>query len=195
MKILVAIPTFENILPDTFRSVYKACHKYENADFEFVKGYDCARARNEIVKKAINNNYDYVLMVDSDVIIPANTLDKMLADPVDICTGVYPRKNTQSKETELFKIGPKDYVDRYTYDELKSDERFKIKGCGFGCILIDVNVLRKLPYPWFKYVIYDGGAFLSEDLYFCSQARNAGYVIWADPDIRCGHAIRGFQYE
>ena len=195
MKILIAVPTFENILPETFRSIYKACHKYENADFDFVKGYDCARARNEIVKKALNGFYDYVLMVDSDIIIPETTLDCLLEDPVDICTGFFPRKNTRTKELELFKLGTQNYTDRFIYDEIQSNERFEIKGCGFGCILINVDVLRTLNYPWFKYVVYDGGEFLSEDLYFCTAARNAGYKIWADPRVRCGHSVRGFQYE
>ena len=195
MKILVAVPTFENILPETFRSIYKACHKYENADFEFVKGYDCARARNEIIKKALDGNYNYVLMVDSDIIIPETALDYLLENPVDICTGFFPRKNTNIKELELFKLGTKDYINRFMYDEIQSNERIEIKGCGFGCILINVNVLKNLKYPWFKYVVYDSGAFLSEDLYFCTEARNAGYKIYADPRVRCGHSIRGFQYE
>ena len=195
MKILVAIPTFENILPDTFRSVYRACHKYANADFDFIKGYDCAKARNEIMKKAIDGNYDYVLMVDSDVVIPENTLDCLLEHPVDICTGLYPRKNTKSHEIEAFKLGTKNYTNRFTFDEIQSVDRFQVKGCGFGCVLINVNILEHMSYPYFKYVIYDNGSVLSEDLYFCSQADRAGFSIWADPRVRCGHSIRGFQYE
>ncbi len=195
MRILVAIPTFENILPDTFRSVYKACHRYENADFDFIKGYDCAKARNEIMRKAIDGNYNYVLMVDSDIVIPENTLDCLLEDPVNICTGLYPRKNTDIREIEAFKLGTKDYIDRFRFDELQSNERFQIKGCGFGCILINTNILKDMNYPYFKYVIYDNGGVLSEDLYFCSQASNLGITIWADPRVRCGHSIRGFQYE
>ena len=193
MKILTAVPTFENILPDTFRSIYRS--RVDGMDFDFVKGYDCARARNEIVKKAIEGNYDYVFMVDSDIIIPDNSLGMLLENNVDICTGLFPRKNTKNKEIEIFKLGTKNFENRFTYDDINGNERFEIKGCGFGCVLIKTDVFKKLNYPWFKYVSYDSGSFLSEDLYFCVQAAKAGYKIWADPRVRCGHSIRGFQYE
>ena len=43
MRILIAVPTFENILPDTFKSIYNL-EKTEDmiVDFDFVRGYDCA---------------------------------------------------------------------------------------------------------------------------------------------------------
>ena len=42
---------------------------------------------------------------------------------------------------------------------------------------------------------YDNGSELSEDLYFCSQAKANGYNIFVDTRVRCGHATRYFQFE
>jgi glycosyltransferase involved in cell wall biosynthesis len=77
-KILIAIPTFENIMPETFKSIYDLDPCGNELSFEFVKGYDCARARNDIVKKALDGGFDYIFMADSDMIIPQDALVRML---------------------------------------------------------------------------------------------------------------------
>jgi hypothetical protein len=134
-------------------------------------------------------------MVDSDILLPAHTLIKMLTDPKEICLGCYPRKNTQKEVFEIFKLGQKDYVNTFNYSEITSTSgKIEVKGGGFGCALIDVNIFQNLTYPYFKYVEYDSGACLSEDNYFCSNAANAGYKIYAETDVICGHSIRGFQW-
>lgn len=55
---------------------------------------------------------------------------------------------------------------------------------GFGGLLIKIEVLRKMDYPWVKYDrsgvdIWTG---ISEDVYFCAKAGELGYKIW----VHCG---------
>ena len=38
MKILIAVPTFENIYPDTFKSIYDLDKAGHDLGFEFVEG-------------------------------------------------------------------------------------------------------------------------------------------------------------
>lgn len=194
MSILIAVPTFETIMPETFKSIYGLRSTKYAPRFDFVKGYDCARARNMIAQEALDEGHEYVLMVDSDMIIPSDALDHLLDPAVDICFGLYPQKNNRQKKVELFKPGGPDFVNRFTFDEL-TNERVQVKGAGFGCALIRTEVFRQLPFPWFKFVTYNDGSILSEDLYFCSEAGKHGYTLWADPRVRCGHAARYFQFE
>lgn len=191
MRILIAIPTFENILPETFKSVYDLDTAGHDTDFEFVKGYDCAKARNMIAK--MSDGYDYVLMVDSDVIVPHDALQNMLSPATDVVFGCCPRKNTTEGKTALYRVG-NDYKHPYYYSEL-TEPRIKLLGGGFACVLIDTKVFTKLKYPYFKYVVYENGDCLSEDLYFSSQARKARFNLEADTRVRCGHLARSFQYE
>lgn len=198
MKILIAVPTFESIYPETFKSIY-GLQKPEDTTvmFDFIKGYDCAVARNTIVDEAIMYGFDYILMVDSDIILPQDTLLKMLDNPTDILLGVYPRKNTYIGQTEIFKLGTKDFVDENNLNisELEAlPSRFKIKGGGLGCALICSEVFLKLPNPWFRYVQYDNGSVLSEDNYFCHTAAKAGFNIEVDTTIRCGHLSHEVRY-
>lgn len=194
MSVLIAVPTFETIAPECFKAIYNV--KGDDLSFDFVKGYDCAKARNEIVKKALSGAFEYVLMVDSDVIIPPDTLEMMFQSPVDVCFGVYPRKNTKTGDTELFKDGTFDFKNRFTYAELEQiqSNRISVKGGGCGCVLIRTDIFNNIPYPWFEFYSYENNTFLSEDLAFCLKAA-ARYRLEADIRVRCGHIGRSIQYD
>ena len=191
MSVLIAVPTYETIAPEVFRAIYRL--KGDDISFDFVKGYDCAKARNDIARKALDGGFDYVLMIDSDVIVPEQALGWMLEKPVDVCFGVYPRKNTEG-ETELFYRGTFSFEKRYTIAELDAIEsdRIPVKGGGFGCALIRTDLFNKIPYPWFQYVSYENNTYLSEDLFFCMMAEE--FKIEADLRVRCGHIARTIQY-
>ena len=64
MKILIAVPTFENIYPDTFKSIYDLDASVYDASFEFVRGYDCATARNRIAQ--LSNEYGFDCLKTDD---------------------------------------------------------------------------------------------------------------------------------
>ena len=54
MKILIAVPTFETIYPDTYKSLWDLDKDGHEALFETVRGYDVATARNHIAQKALD---------------------------------------------------------------------------------------------------------------------------------------------
>lgn len=193
MKILIAVPTFATIEPEVFKAIYKLKSEHELC-FDFVRGYDCAVARNEIGKIAQAGDYDYVLMVDSDTIVPPDAIDLMLDPPADVVLGVCPRKNTKNGKSAIIKMESESYHDNYFYSELP-EGRTRVKGGGFACALVKTSVFTVLDYPWFQYVINEDWSTLSEDYYFCQQAAMYGIEIWMDPRVRCGHLARYFQFE
>lgn len=202
MKILIAVPTFENISPDTFRSIYALdCCDYECC-FDFVRGYDCAAARNNIVKKGKELRADYILMVDNDVVLKEDALRNLLESPKDVCLGFYPRRNaanTYDGNMSVYHIGEFDYTKQYSYIELKDlisrgDYKIKVHGGGMGCAMIRCDVFDRIKYPWFKWVNYSNGQVLSEDLYFCEQCKKNGIPIYTDTRVGCGHVFRHVQW-
>ncbi len=199
MKILIAIPTFENIQPEVFKAIYDLDKGEHDVAFEFVKGYDVAMARSKIAKKAQECGYDYVMMVDSDTVIPKDTLTCFLDPEADIVLGCCPRKNSKTRTSALctLKDNPTGagYHVSLNYDDLQGTERIRLKGGGFACAMIRTDVFNEMQYPYFKYVQYGSGAVLSEDYYFCGQAGLEGFEIWADPRVKCGHLARYYQYE
>ena len=196
MRILIAVPTFETVMPETFKSIWDLDRAGHDVDFMCIKGYDCAKARNEIAKRAQLGFFDYVLMVDSDMVLPKNTLALMTEKPADLLLGCYPKKGTKDGCVELFKDGTNDFEKFWYYRELPENEpRLSVKGGGFGCAFIRTQLFFDMPFPWFKYVTYDNDTVLSEDLYFCDNARKFGFKIEADTRIRCGHCYKDFHYE
>ena len=188
MRILIAVPTFESVRPETFKSIYglrvpEGCI----AMFDFVRGYDCARARNLIAKEALEGGFDAVLMVDSDMVLPSDALALLAEGDCPVVLGTYPRRG-ETAGSEVFLTGMRDFTDanRVRFADMP-DSRFEAKGGGMGCALIRAEALRAVPRPWFLYVEYDGGEVLSEDNYFCDACARAGLRIEADGRVRCGH--------
>mgnify|MGYP002622769248 FL=1 len=194
MKILIAVPTFENIQPEVFKAIYNLDPCGHEVHFDFVRGYDCAIARNEIGKIAQAGNYDYVLMVDSDTIVPSDALKLMLEPPADVVLGVCPRKNTKEGKTAICKLGAPAYNDNYYYSDLP-EGRTRVKGGGFACALVRTSVFTQMDYPWFQYMTNEDWSTLSEDYYFCANANSYGIEIQVEPRVKCGHLARYYQYE
>lgn len=211
MKILIAVPTFETIFPDTYQSIWGLDKGGHEVAFEFVRGYDCATARNAIAQKAVDGNYDYVLMVDNDVVLPPDILINMLEDPVDVCLGYYAHRNSDNKYTgrvSACRLKKPDGGMYYNYpleseytaqemSQLRAEGKTKIEihGGGMGCALICVDVFRRLRYPWYDWVNYDDGnrGMLSEDLYFCERCKEKRINIYTDTRAGCGHILRYVQ--
>lgn len=196
MKILVAVPTFENIQPEVFKAIYEMDKGGHQVDFDFVKGYDCANARNRIIQLGEEGSYDYVMMVDSDTIPPKNALVDMLDPPSDVVLGCCPRKNTKEKQAPMSPLSCYDMSQCLYYDkDLQGTERIELRVGGFACALIDMRIFREWEFPFFVFEQHNDGGILSEDYYFCLKAVSFGFHVQADPRVKCGHLARYYQYE
>lgn len=199
-KVLIAVPTFENIYPDTFKALWEMDKGVHDCVFDFVRGYDCASARNNIVELARKHEADYILMVDNDVTPPRDALTNLWSNGVDVCLGYYLHRNKGNEETYktcLCKRGELNYTMQYTADELRDLEAkgqylIRIHGGGMGCALIKTSVFDRIHYPYYDWVNYNNAkhTMLSEDLYFCEQCHHANIKIFADTRVGCGHMFR-----
>ena len=93
MKILVAVPTFETIFPDTYKSLWDLDRDGHEVLFDSIRGYDVATARNRIAQRAIDLGTDYVLSVDNDVVLPKDALKLLLEDARDVNLGYYAHRD------------------------------------------------------------------------------------------------------
>jgi len=192
IRVLIAVPTFENIHPETFAAIYNMdIPKDVTTDFRYVKGYDCAMTRNKIAQMAIDGEYDYLFTIDSDVIVPKDALYNLLERKPNVVFGAYPRKNDPTR-TEIFDVRQSEYSNkaRWTVDALRKfkGNRVEIRGGGAGCCLIKTSILKEVGYPQFLYVIYNQEhSFLSEDLYFCTKVRDLNYKLYVDTRVICKH--------
>ena len=210
MKIFIAVPTYENISPDTFKSIYGLQRGGHWLVFDFVRGYDCASARNRIARQTEWEHADYVLMVDNDVTLPSDALINLLDDPKDVCLGYYAHRHAdniyrgQTCVCKQYMPNGEKYFhypleSEYTGQELaalRAEGKYKIEihGGGMGCALIKADVFKRLTYPYYGWVNYPDGQVLGEDLYFCEECRKAGIPIYTDTRVACGHLLRHIQW-
>lgn len=207
MRVLIAVPTFETIAPDTFKAIWDMDRPCD-CDFEFVRGYDCATARNRIAQKSIDGGYDFVLMVDSDITPQADALACLLEHDVDMVSGFYLHRSLNGDGTDradVFKLTAPDgsahfnYTSESRYEvgeiaELREsgENLVEIHGCGMGISLVRTSVFGNVKFPWFSWINYPGAArnLLSEDLFFCEALRKAGIPRYMDTRVGCGHLFR-----
>ena len=186
-KILLAIPTNKYIEPETFKSIYDLIVP-ENVEitFQYFYGYQIDQIRNLIAHWA--SHYDYLFSVDSDIVLPNDSLAKMLAHNVDMVSGVYIQRKPDQEILEIYRKNHLGGVSNIPFTELQPVGLHEIDGCGFGCVLIKSDVIRKIGYPQFVYKsALDHIHTVSEDVYFCAKAQEKGSKIYVDSTIVCKH--------
>lgn len=184
MKILLAIPSARYIETECVASLFEM-EKTGDIELFIPKSYSVDVGRNIIAKYAQENGFDYIMWVDSDMILPKNTLVRLLSHDKDIVSGVYSYKVLGNKEVvaKRFQDETREEYDNLTIKEIKeSSGLIEVDGFGFGCVLTKTSMFEKIPYPWFIYTQEMG-----EDIFFCRKAQNEGYKLWLDTDVICGH--------
>lgn len=136
--------------------------------------------------------YDYILFVDDDTVVPVDAIPKLLALDKPVAIGVQPLyfsgifvANVKLPDDPV--NGPYPWPDWITWR--RPSEPFRAGYCGLGCTLIRRDVLEKIGHPWFveEYGNVWGEGNVTEDTYFCQKVAAAGYEIWCDPTVVCGH--------
>lgn len=193
MSVLIAVPTYETISTECYKSLWELDGGGHEIMFDSVKGYDCALARIKACEMARDYGAEWLLMVDSDTVVPPDALANMLEHDVDVCLGYYQHKRSDIGGTCLWKHGS--WANRYTGPELhalaaRGRHLIRVQGGGMGCSLVRVRALGGLPYPWFRWVVTPTGTETGEDIYFCNLCRDNGIPVHADTRVACGHAYR-----
>lgn len=184
-KILIAVPCMD-MVHATFAQSLASLNKVGQCAVAFNACSLIYDSRNKLAAKAMKDEFDYVLWLDSDMVFSPDILEKLIADDKDIVSGLYFRRSHPYspviyKDSEL-KDGRLVWSD---YTDYPKEELFKVAGAGFGCVLMKTDVIFDMAGKfgdWFT-PLYSSG----EDLAFCYRARELGYEIWCDSRIRCGH--------
>lgn len=203
-RILLAIPTNKNIENDTVKSITDLIvPEGYKLDFQYFYGYAIDQVRNLAANFALINNYDYMFCVDSDIILPNDALVKLLQANRPIASGVYRQRKFDANIPELF-LGldvvedeeKKTLCFNMTREDLakfesKNEYSHEIEACGFGCVLIAREVLEKIEKPHFFYKhSIDFKDTVSEDVYFCQNAKKAGFPTYFVPSLKVGHICK-----
>ena len=184
-KILIAVPCMD-LVQASFAQSLASLNKVGQCAVAFNACSLIYDSRNKLAAKAMKDEFDYMLWLDSDMVFSPDILEKLIADDKDMVSGLYFRRTSPYtpvifKDSEL-KDGRLVWSD---YTDYPKGELFKVAGAGFGCVLMKTDMIFDMigKYgDWFT-PLYNSG----EDLSFCYRARELGYEIWCDSRIKCGH--------
>ena len=159
------------------------------------EGPSIADKRNAIVKQALNNGSKYVFFIGDDTLPPPHAFIRLMQQSMfgnrKIMTGLYTSR-TYPPQPMIWR----DYMTSSYYD-FHLGELIKVDWAGCDCLLVDTDVFRSVPEPWFSqnYVFEPGAAqppaLATEDIYFYEKARKYGFEAWCDTGVLCIHQDRG----
>lgn len=179
-RILISLPSGGYIRIETVKALLDMLKATNNIVFDIDCPMSCYihANREKSVEYALDNQADYILFIDGDVVPARNGLTKLLSLNVPICGGVYNTKEENSVPAVLlFEPLPE-----------KPQQPIKVDALPAGFLLIKMEVFRKIDRPWFFFEPEMAGkSMVGEDVYFCRKARKYGYDIWLDPTIEIGH--------
>jgi len=194
MRVLIGMPTRGLLSAQWVLSFLKQSHPVNTSiDYKFVIGKEVGEARNELAQEALKLGTEYLIFIDDDVIIPPNTITKLIniADQgKDIVAGVYYTKQIPP-EPLIFKGRGTGCFKNWKIGEIIDD----LDGVGMGLTLLRTAIFKKIKKPWFKTVessrklTNKGNLFYSvdESLYFCNKAISKGFKITVDTSIQGIH--------
>jgi len=205
VRIAWAMPAYGPIFPQVYNS-HIACIAYASrelsvrkiGDFPMMGATDrmyLHSASNLCVEEALKvDGITHIFWTESDMILPNDTITKLLAVDKAIVSGVYFLRGGSGQPC-LFaptpfetKENPYLHTPIKIYDERGPFKLAKRGGCpGMGCVLISTEVFKRIEPPWFDLKANDPDVMngYGQDLYFYTKVRWAGFEVWAEPGVIC----------
>ncbi len=153
------------------------------SDLMVFQGALVDRARNALVQQMLEHPLapTHLFFLDADVLPEPDTLVRLLKRNQSIVSGVYRRRVPPHEPMAFLKKGRTLKPVSFNGPSLK-----QVDYVGGGCLLIRRDVFEKVRPPWFA-SRWDKSGHLSEDFYFCEQARAAGFKVMVDTSVRALH--------
>lgn len=205
----IGLPIVGDIPDEGFHSVI-GLQKPKGSSLIKISNMPIDIARNQIVEKL---EREWLFFMDSDVAIPSGTLMRLLSWNLPIVSGIVflstpvrpipsifrydELKNGRHRYKSLINA-EFDYLAKHITKEnqkesalilpTEREDLLECDGVGTACLLIHRSVFEAIKKPYFK-TTYSTTA--GEDFYFSRKVKQAGFKIYADPGVLCGHRPKG----
>lgn len=172
--IAICTTTRDSLAASFTYDLVRLIQQYPDSFFTVSQGGLLINQRTFLISMCLgNSSISHVLLLDSDMRFPPDTIDRLLDHKKDI-VGVNYLQRQANLTTAENKQGPIDSTDKTGLEEVDK--------IGLGVTLIDVDVFKILMQPWFA-TPWDGEKYTGEDVFFCKKAQDTGYNIYIDHDL------------
>ncbi|MGB3830884.1 MAG: hypothetical protein WA975_03360 [Mesorhizobium sp.] len=199
-RISICVPTRDLTAAEFTHSLVKmvgrfCTHFVGKGQAEIIELFDLGTLlpdmRNTLARKSIELGATHILWLDSDMIFPEDTIERLYQHGKPIVAASYSQRKEPAKP-----VAAKDGV--WVYTEEGSSGIEKVDFVGMGCMLVETAVYEAMDEPWHCLGWNEAkGTIVGEDVYFCRKAAQVGAETWIDHDLskEIGHiGYRTFSY-
>jgi cellulose synthase/poly-beta-1,6-N-acetylglucosamine synthase-like glycosyltransferase len=147
-----------------------------------------AESQEMLRQAAIKGGYDYLIMIESDIRVPFDIIERLLSHQKQVVSAPYFINHGHESHLMLQQIEQTGDTVRFTlnedngFDILQVDGKLKkVYACGFGCIAIHKTVLEKVKFRW------EEGADTHSDSIFAADLNYMGIPMYLDTQLLCDH--------
>jgi hypothetical protein len=150
---------------------------------------------SQAIKQDIGNKYSHYLFIDSDIGFEAKHLKSLLKINASVACCPYLRHGSKT----IYQAGTfsEPGLIKERFDSTRKGIQ-TVDWCGGGFLLVKADVFSKIPYPWFRYGLFekDGMAeIISEDMCFSMALNKARIPIYCDFNNPVYHKPREVSYK
>jgi len=185
---------------ENYNTLKFIAHNYPNiiikrGKFGIKKTMDKIVANRNMALSYIRKHkeYDYAIMLDSDIFPPSDIVPTFLKRGLDIQCSlcfVMPDGVTKKIASNFF---PEDVaVNAPRWIQTRKPRMVKIAQNGLGCVMFKTSMLKKHKDIKFinKKITKQGKTWHNEDLYFTGRFREKGYDLWLDLQMESKHIMK-----
>lgn len=200
-KVLIGTPTLDGKVDvwycDSLMRTARLAIEHDIYIHAIYTSYDSLiqRSRNSLVKLALEQGFDDLFFIDSDVEWEPEWVISVLSYPEPVVGGALVRK---SDEKEGYTVKITDNILQWN----SRNDLIEVDAVGTGFLKISRFALERVWNMSQSYkdesgienkMIFDiqirqsDGELISEDYVFCEKWKSLGYKVWLDPTITCNH--------
>lgn len=189
MKTLVAIPCLDTVATPFCRSLAGLRYRPgDQVEITFSQNSLIYDSRNLIAQKAIENRFDRILWLDSDMVFPPDLYERMSAhldSGIEYISGLYTTRKQEIKPVIYKKLDFAGGPVLETFEDYPTDTVFPIAASGFGAVMMTRELLETVStfYGPPFYPVHGMG----EDIAFCYRVKLIGRRMYCDSRIKLGH--------
>ena len=183
VRLAIGVPCSFPTVPVSF---FNSFILMEKPSFDFITADNgpIDTLRNDIVEKALAIGATKLLMCDVDQVYHPKTVTTLLSRNLPVIGAAVCRRYPPF-DPVILRLTDQGYQ---PIDEWDDNGMVECDATGTGCIMFDMAVFKKLPYPWFRFQKDPSmGMVIGEDVGLCQDLKAMGYRIFVDTSVPAGH--------
>ena len=185
-SVMVAVPAMEMVNAEFAQHLAMSCANLVahgiRINCAFNIGSVITIARRNLVDIFLKSDFDYIWWIDSDMKFPVDAPLRLLARNKDIVGCNYRRRRFPNPNFTGMSGSAGTFSEFQTTDLSPPMEQIDV--LPHGLVMVRRHVYEKTPQPhYLQEFIPEKNLEIGEDIFFCQQAKKAGWEIWCDQEL------------